>query len=160
VSDQQLARLLDPAALDASAGGRARLAIEVPAAWLASPCVLEIVAPLRLPCARCDGGGCDGCQRSGCLRAPAAAAERAIAASLQGADTKGVALRLAWPFGAECTIEQLILEVRPGVGASPGVTRRLPPAALRQAARPPLPWLQIALVLVALTGLVVSILSR
>jgi hypothetical protein len=131
-SKQALGRLLDPAALDASKGPRAKLRIEAPPEWLAAGGELEVPAPARLVCARCDGGGCDGCNRSGALAAPADPDARTIHATLPPDSDGGVALRLLHPFG-DGGIEQLILEVRPGPPAR-GLTRR--PSAPVALARP------------------------
>src|SRR5690242_3451348 len=80
VSKSSLGRVVDPRALDASSGARARLRVGVPAAWLAEGGELELRVPARLACARCDGGGCDGCARSGALRAPEPASARVVRA--------------------------------------------------------------------------------
>jgi hypothetical protein len=124
-----LGRVLDPSALDAGAGPRARLRIEVPAAWLVEGAELSVLAPVRLACARCDGGGCDACGRSGALRAPAGAGERVLHASVPRAPggPQAMVLRIPHPFGPEGGIEQLLLELHAASMASPGVTRRAPP---------------------------------
>jgi hypothetical protein len=121
MSESALGRVLDPRALDEGAGARGRIRVEVPAAWLTAGCRLEILAPRRLCCARCDGGGCDACGKSGVLRAPDAADDRRLEITLPGTHHDAVALRLADPFGGGL-VEQLIVEIHPGV-ASPGVTR-------------------------------------
>ena len=77
VGKSSLGRVVDPGALDLSAGPRARLSVEVPEAWLAEGADVAVTAPARLVCARCDGGGCDGCARSGALRSPEGARLRA-----------------------------------------------------------------------------------
>src|SRR4051794_2515473 len=99
MSEQALGRILDPRVLDEGLGARGRVRIAVPAEWLAAGCRIDLVAPRRLPCARCDGGGCDGCGRSGVLRAPEAEADRHLAITLPGTSNLAVALRLTDPFG-------------------------------------------------------------
>jgi hypothetical protein len=156
---ETLGRVADPRALDACDRGRARLRVEVPASWLAAGAALEIAAPLRLACARCDGGGCDGCARSGVLRAPEDAAGRTVVASVpaqRGAE--GVALRIPEPFGPAHPIAQLLLEVRAAEAASPGVRRLDPPApaAAPHGLRP----VAFAAVVLALLTAVAALLSR
>lgn len=125
-----LGRVTDPSALAACGRARARLRVEVPAAWLAEGAAIELTAPARLPCARCGGGGCDGCGRSGVLRAPAEAGERRIEARVPALAADGVALRIPEPFGPEHPIAQIVLEICVAEGASAGV---------RRVAAPPLP---------------------
>lgn len=139
MSDGALGRILDPRALDEGTGARGRVRLEVPAEWLAAGCRIAVVAPRRLPCARCDGGGCDACGKSGVLRAPDAADDRRLEITLPGTHRAAVALRLADPFGGGL-VEQLIVEIRPGV-ASPGVTRIPdPPPPPDRAPLAGLPW--------------------
>jgi hypothetical protein len=161
LSNKELGRVLDPEALDASGGARVRLSIEVPASWLAEPCELDIVAPRRLVCARCDGGGCDGCGRGGAWRAPQESEARTVCIRL-GPTAPGVAIRVAEPFGRESEIAQLILEVRRGKRPSPGVTRRV--TALAQAplpARRPPAWPGLLLlVLSAAAAILLSLIAR
>jgi hypothetical protein len=137
VGKSSLGRVLDPGALDASTGPRARLAVEVPAAWLAEGAELLVTAPARLPCARCDGGGCDACARSGALRAPESPDARVVRASIPPTP-RPVALRIPHPFGPDHAIEQLLLELRAGAAPSACVTRVPPPpkAQTRMAAAP------------------------
>jgi hypothetical protein len=121
---EELGRLLDPKALDVAEGARARLAIEVPSDWLAVAVRVRVVAPRKLSCARCDGGGCDGCGRSGIVNAPDDPSARALEASLPRRTTGGgFALRLVEPFGASAGITQLFLEVRVSERASANVER-------------------------------------
>jgi hypothetical protein len=153
VGKSSLGRVLDPGALDAATGPRARLSVEVPAAWLAEGADLAVTAPARLPCGRCDGGGCDTCGRSGALRAPEVAGDRVVHARVPRAAgaPHGVALRILHPFGEEHAIEQLLLELRAGAAPSAGVTRVAPGSRGDDAlAVPPrLPWPLLALALVA-----------
>ena len=134
-----LGRVLDPRALDACPGPRARLRVEVPAAWLAEGADLLVTAPPRLSCARCDGGGCDACARSGALRAPADAGARVLRTRLPSGLATGAALvvRIPHPFGAEHEIHQLLLEVAASGAASACVVRIARPAALACAAPAP-----------------------
>ncbi len=128
MSDGALGRVLDPRALDEDTGARGRIRLEVPADWLAAGCRIAVVAPRRLPCARCDGGGCDACGKSGVLRAPDAADDRRLEITLPGTERNAVALRLSDPFGGGL-VQQLIVEISAGT-ASPCVTR-IPDPALR-----------------------------
>jgi hypothetical protein len=124
----QLARVLDPEALDRAEGPRGRVVVDVPDAWSAAGDAVEMVVPLRVTCARCEGGGCDDCGRSGALRLPAGEAERTLVFSLPEApEAPGVALllRLARPLGPDAGLAQLWIEVRSAPEASPFV-RRLP----------------------------------
>ncbi len=143
-----LGRVVDPCALDAGAGPRARLCVEVPASWLAEGADLAITAPARLACARCDGGGCDTCERSGALRAPADAAARLVHASVSPAGAQlRIALRILHPFGPDHGIEQLLIELRVAGAPSACVARIEPPAPVAPAtsgdlmrASEPLAW--------------------
>lgn len=162
VAHPSLGRILDPQALDDEHGHRGRLRITVPAAWTNAPCELELVVPLRLPCARCDGGGCDGCGRSGAVKAPRGEAERTLSARLPKGIEEGVALRIAQPFGAEGEIVQLFVEVRVGAAASPGVRRIEPPPPLSppRVGRPVAIALSVALSLATLAALLAGLFGR
>jgi hypothetical protein len=127
VGKSSLGRVVDPEALDACAGPRARLRVEVPAAWLAEGADLVVTSPARLSCARCDGGGCDACARSGALHAPDTAADRILRASIPPSD-RALGLRIPRPFGADHAIVQLLLEVAPGISPSTCVVRIERPA--------------------------------
>ena len=119
-----LGRVLDPVAVDADPGARARLRLDVPEAWLVEGADLELTVPRRLACARCDGGGCDGCDRSGVVRAPEDVTDRTLHAHIPSlAGEPGVALRITQPFGPDHPIAQLHLELRAAAGASAGVRR-------------------------------------
>ena len=159
MADGTLGRLLDPRALDEGAGPRGRVQITVPAAWLTEGCRIEILAPRRLPCARCDAGGCDACGKSGVLRAPDAEASRRLEITLPGTPGEAVALRLADPFGPGL-VDQLIIEIRAGV-ASPSVTLLADPAVPEVATLPPYPWRGVVLAAIATTAaILVAVLSR
>jgi hypothetical protein len=151
-----LGRVTDPSALEACARARARLRVEVPAAWLEEGAAIELTAPARLCCARCDGGGCDGCGRSGVLRAPAEEGDRRIEALVPAlAGRAGVALRIPEPFGPEHPIAQIVLEICAAEGASAGVRRMAAaplPAPTAAALSPGIsPWAwAVALVVVAI----------
>ncbi|MFT3767051.1 MAG: hypothetical protein QM820_16255 [Minicystis sp.] len=161
---EPLGKVTDREALDACDRGWARLRVEVEAAWLSEGAELEITAPGRLPCARCDGGGCDACGRSGVLRAPEDTAARVIEVSVpaQQEGSEGVALRIPDPFGVDHAIGQLHVELRAAASASPSV-RRIeaeppPPAA---PALPPLRLHPLAIaVLVTFAGIVAALLAR
>jgi hypothetical protein len=165
VGRSSLGRVLDPSALDACAGARARLRVDVPASWLAEGAVLRITAPPRLACARCDGGGCDACARSGALRPPAEAAARTVLASLSRVVTiddaprlpRAVVLRIPRPFGPEHDIHQLLIEVCVAevsssyvvrLGPAPGDVDDAAPAPLVRTPSP-IPWPVWAVAVVA-----------
>jgi hypothetical protein len=123
VGKSTLGRVLDPRRLDACTGPRARLRVEVPAAWLAEGAEVAVTAPSCLACAHCEGGGCDGCARSGAVRAPPEAGARIVRATLPSGDLRAIAVRIQHPFGAGHGIVQLLLEVRASVTPSACVTR-------------------------------------
>jgi len=159
MADGTLGRLLDPRALDEGVGPRGRVQITVPTAWLIAGCRIELLAPRRLPCARCDGGGCDACSKSGVLRAPDDEASRCLEITLPATQNEAVALRLADPFGAGL-VEQLIVEIRAGV-ASPGVTRLPDPPAEDAAERPPIAWRGLIVAAIATAAaILVAVLMR
>jgi hypothetical protein len=122
--------VLDPDELDASSGPRATLTIEIPEAWADGACEIEIVAPPKLVCARCDGGGCDGCSRSGAFRLATEPAERTFVVPMPSGIGDGAVLRIAEPFGAGAPPEQLMLRIVPASEASSTVRLlgRLPQA--------------------------------
>ena len=159
MADGTLGRLLDPRALDEGAGPRARVQSTVPAAWLTAGCRIEILAPRRLPCARCDGGGCDACGKSGVLRAPDDEAARLLEITLPPTANEAVALRLADPFGAG-VVDQVIVEIRTGA-ASPGVTRIPDPLADEPAPLPPIAWRGVIVAAIATAAaILVAVLAR
>lgn len=125
----ELGQVVDPEALDASAGARGRIRIEVPASWMNEGSAIEVAVPASILCDRCDGGGCDGCGRSGALRAPDDPRGRAVRLQVPAGSGGGVAVRIVRPFGDEAAIEQLIIEVRAGASPSQGVVRRSPALA-------------------------------
>ncbi|WP_437587125.1 hypothetical protein [Sorangium sp. So ce1000] len=127
MSRAELAQLIDREGLDASDGSRGRVAIAVPAAWARDGADIEIAVPARVACARCDGGGCDSCARSGAHRAPTELAARTLRLRLPPDLTGGVTLRLVRPFGEHAPLDQLLVELREGDAASPGVLRVTPP---------------------------------
>ncbi len=155
VGKSTLGRVVDPGALSACGGPRARLSIEVPEAWLAEGADVAVTAPARLVCARCDGGGCEGCARSGALRSPEG--DRVVHASFPPAPRppgpRALALRIPHPFGAGHAIEQLLLELRPGAAPSACVERVTTPARTPIGPGAPpslrLPWALIAASVVA-----------
>ena len=159
MAEGTLGRLLDPRALDEGAGPRGRVQITVPAAWLTDGCRIEILAPRRLPCARCDAGGCDACGKSGVVRAPDLEASRRLEITLPGTPGEAVALRLADPFGPGL-IDQLIVEIRAGE-ASPGVTRLPELTPQEPAALPLYPWRGVILAAIATAAaILIAVLSR
>jgi hypothetical protein len=159
MAEGTLGRLLDPRALDEGTGPRGRVQITVPAAWLNDGCRLEILAPRRLPCARCDAGGCDACGKSGVIRAPDLESSRRLEITLPATPGEAVALRLADPFGPGL-VDQLIVEIRAGE-ASPGVTRIAEPTVSEAPALPLYPWRGVVLAAIATAAaILVAVLSR
>jgi hypothetical protein len=120
-AEQELGRVLDPEALDTADGPRARLVLQVPEAWARAPDGVEITIPKRFPCARCDGGGCDACGRSGALRVPDELVGGALRVPLPRRPSAAMLVRLTEPFGEGVGIDQLLVEVRLGDPATPGV---------------------------------------
>jgi hypothetical protein len=114
---QELGKVLDRDELATSEGPRALLRVEAPSDWLEAGGEVSVETPARLTCARCEGGGCDACNRSGALAAPSEIEARRIWATLPPESSAGVALRLVRPFGDDASIDQLILEVRPGAAS-------------------------------------------
>jgi hypothetical protein len=157
---QDLAQVVDPQALHGSAGARGRLRIAVPPTWGPGD-ELSIVAPPRVVCARCDGGGCDGCNRSGALRTPDDPSARELRVQLPPLGESGAAVRLVRPFGDACELEQLIVELSPApAGAEPpaGVTRHARPAAPLAVTSPPT-WMAAAGGLAALAAAAAAIVA-
>jgi hypothetical protein len=156
---EPLGRVIDPEELDRSSGDRARLELEVPEAWLEQGAEIELRAPERLTCARCEGGGCDACGRSGALRAPADEVTRTLRLTVPAGSDTGVALRLLHPFGdaGARPIEQLIVEVRPGARASLSAVRLEAPLALpRDPPRPQFAFAPLVLFAAALAAAIVA----
>ena len=131
---QPLARVTNPDALDAATGPRAQLAVEAPRGWLVAGTELEVVAPKRLACQRCEGGGCDSCGRAGVWRLPDDEQTRTLRLTLPPHDGDGVQARLVNPF-AGSDIEQLLLTVRPASAPSKCV-RRIPQTQLAPSVQP------------------------
>ena len=141
-----LARVLDPAALDVLDGRSACVDIVVPDGWVADGSQVEFTLPLRVTCARCDGGGCDSCDRSGAFRLSEASADRCV--TLVVPPKVPSKLRLAEPL-ADGTLALLQVGVRAGPEPSRGLKRIAPRrrrAAVTQPASSvaPIPWLLIA----------------
>ena len=103
----ELARLLDPAEVDAIDGPHGKMSIELSEARLGE--TVEIVVPARLACARCEGGGCDSCGRSGAIRLELDEDDRKTQFGLPDAAPSGVRVRLLRPVAG---LELLTVEVR------------------------------------------------
>lgn len=116
MAGRELARLVDPAALDAGSGPRARIGVDVPTDWLVAGAEVELVLPMRIGCAHCEGGGCDGCGRSGALRLPPSSTERTVRLTLPRRSA-GAVVRLVHPLDSDA-LEQLLIEIRPAAQAS------------------------------------------
>lgn len=115
----ELGRVVDPKALDASSGPRAYVCVIIPDDWFKQGCELDLALKKRLLCARCQGGGCDGCHCSGALRTPEDPAHRTLRLQIPEGSRAGFALRVTNPFGAFAPIEQLLVEFKPGQTPSP-----------------------------------------
>lgn len=146
-----LGRVLDPDALDACGGPRARLRVAIPTAWAEAGATISFGAPARLACARCDGGGCDGCGRSGVLRAPEDASLRTLTVTVPPGRSGPFVLRMSAPFGAGASVEQLLVEIVPGDEPSAGVTRLERASPARRALEPR--SVALALVVALLTAI-------
>ncbi len=120
----ELARVLDPDARDADAGARGLLRLDIPSEWLQAGGSLEIDAPLRLICARCEGGGCAGCSNSGALRVDSE--ERRLDVVLSPGSDAAKRLRIEDPFGAGSTIRQVLVDLVPSEGAVSPMARWTP----------------------------------
>jgi hypothetical protein len=143
-----LARVVDPEAVAALDGPSVRLAVRVPASW--SGRVVEVRAPTRLSCARCDGGGCDRCARSGAFKIELGEAERSFIVTLpERLAADGALVRLLRPLGDGSVIETLLLEIRADDQPSEGVSLHATPSAAARAGIPPV-LVVLALVLTAL----------
>jgi hypothetical protein len=126
----ELGRVLDPNELDRADGQRGRLTIDVLTEWLVAGDTVELVAPARIVCARCEGGGCDACERSGALRLNGDVTARTIRLTLPPTTSSRVLVRLLRPLGDDAGLEQLSVEVR--ASSTPGAScRRVEPATSR-----------------------------
>jgi hypothetical protein len=126
----ELGQVVDRGVLDASTGSRGRVRLAIPERWARDGGDIELTVPVRVTCARCDGGGCDGCERSGAHRTPAEPAGRTLRLRLPRDPGCTVTLRLVRPFGDQAPLDQLLVEIDVSAGdASPGITRIEPPPA-------------------------------
>jgi hypothetical protein len=116
-----IVRLFDPSQLDDESGSRARTAVTVSDLALRTGCELVLIAPVRLECGRCDGGGCDACGRTGVVRAPADEAIRTVRLRVASANGDAVRVRIPRPFGDASEIRQLLVDVIGGVETSRNV---------------------------------------
>jgi hypothetical protein len=158
VGKAELGQVVDREGLAACRGALGRLRIAVPAAWSDEGAEIEIAAPGRVACARCDGGGCDGCGRSGAHRIPGEPGARTLRLRLPGSVDPGAAvvLRVARPFDEAPSLEQLLVEVTAGAEPSPGVTR-VPPAVDSPAGARPLRAVTVATVIAAVLALLAAL---
>jgi hypothetical protein len=153
VSDPPSVRLFDPSQLDDETGARARITVTIPSDSLKAGCELTLLVPVRLECARCDGGGCDACGRSGVVRAPEGDASRTVRTRVTSASGVAVRVRIPLPFGDASDIRQLFVEVRGGESASE-LVRAIEP---RGASVPSQRWRRAAFaVAVAIASLAVA----
>jgi hypothetical protein len=109
---QALARVLDPAELDAAGARRARASLSLPEAWLREPSRVCFVVPRRLGCDACEGGGCGGCGNRGGFLVPEGF-DRTVSLSLAGGGER-VRVRVVPTFAASSGFEVLLVEIRSG----------------------------------------------
>ncbi len=145
----ELGRVADPRALDTVGGPRGRLKVVVPEAWARPGRQIDVVAPKRIECALCRGGGCDRCERSGAIKLCEEPSHRTLTLSLPPL-SDGVVLRIPKPFAA-CELELLEVELSLGDQASDGCSPAR--AGGLGAAAGWVPWAAAAVALIALISL-------
>lgn len=133
-------------------GPDVQMTVTVPEQWMAAGATLEIDLPRNLACAVCGGGGCDACERSGAVslrgrKEPTETVEVTLPAPGSvdrptSSTVRVVVVRIPDrgglpPVGAELPRGNLLLSVRTGPEAAPGVTR------LAQPSLPPPPPVEI-----------------
>lgn len=146
----ELGRVADPRALDASGEASARVDVRVPPAWLGRS--ITVTTPPRVSCARCDGGGCDACDRRGGFKLDADVAGRTLVAHLPRAIDGGVCLRVPAPFGARGPVAILLVGIRLDEAPSDGV-------CLVEHRSPPRPRFPAAVAIALVAGVVALVLA-
>lgn len=148
---QPLGQVVDVEAASRLEGAHVVVAVRVPRAWLARGEAIEIdvEAPERARCARCEGGGCDACERSGGVRLSPDPAARTFTVTLPASLAEVSALRVPRPFGEGSPVGLVVCEVQLGEEAER--CRLRAPAPSARAPLPPVAWLApVAAVLAAL----------
>lgn len=113
LTDNTLGRVVDRDELERATGAWIRVDVGVPPEWASEGASVEVEAPERVPCARCDGGGCDGCGRSGALRLSPEPRERTFTLTLPSSLERPVTVRVTRPFGAQGDIGLVFCALRP-----------------------------------------------
>lgn len=113
VADNTLGSVLDRDELERATGAWIRVDVAVPPAWASEGASVEVEAPERVPCARCDGGGCDGCGRSGAIRLPPEPRGRTFELTLPTSLERAVTVRVTKPFGDGGDIGLVLCIIRP-----------------------------------------------
>jgi hypothetical protein len=124
-------------------GPDVQMAVTVPEQWMAAGATLQIALPRNLACATCGGGGCDACERSGAVslrgrKEPTETVEVTLPApgSVDGPSSSSVRVvvvripdRGGLPLvDSELPRGNLLLSIRTGPEAAPGVTRLAKPS--------------------------------
>lgn len=134
VPDNTLGRVVDREELENAAGAWIRVELGVPPAWASEGASVEVEAPERVPCARCDGGGCDGCARSGAVRLDPALENRTFELTLPPSLLHAVTVRVTKPFGDGSNIGLVLCVLRPS--ETPSRCRKLASLAMVAQAGP------------------------
>jgi hypothetical protein len=109
---QALARVVDPAELDAATAKRARASLSLPEGWLGEPSRIRFVVPRRLRCDACEGGGCAGCDNRGGFVVPEEL-DRTVSLSLSGG-LDGARVRVVPSFATCAGFDVLLVDIRRG----------------------------------------------
>lgn len=122
-------------AMDRPRGPDVQMTVRVPGAWLRQGATVEVTLPRNVSCAVCHGGGCDACERSGALslrgrKEPPEILEVTLPSTEPGEQGRDRAVLVRIPDrggfpeeGSDLPRGNLLLSVRPGSEAGPGVTR-------------------------------------
>ena len=105
-TQRRLARVLDPAEIDALTGPHGKISISL--ASSAAEQETEIIVPKKVVCARCDGGGCDRCGRSGAIRLDSSDDDRKVRFMFP-ATAQDLRIRIVRPVAG---LDLLTVEVR------------------------------------------------
>ncbi len=122
-SENTLGRVVDRDELDRASGAWIRVDVSVPPAWALEGGSVEVEAPERVPCARCDGGGCDGCGRSGAIRLSPEPRDRTFELGLPSSLERAVTIRVTKPFGDASDVGLVLCALRPS--ETPARCRRI-----------------------------------
>jgi hypothetical protein len=134
VSDNTLGSVLDRDELDRAPGPWVRVDVNVPPEWAVEGASVEVEAPERAPCARCDGGGCDGCGRSGAVRLSPEPRDRTFELTLPSTLDRAVTVRVTKPFGEASDVALAFCALRPS--ETPSRCRKIARLAVVSPSRP------------------------